>query len=709
MQFKLAISFLIIMLSSTTMIAKADDLEIDSIETTTFLSPARLPQSKHSTPSGLTVITAADIKNLGISKIPELMRLVPGMRMTQANGWDYRISYHGTSAFRPRRMSVLVNGNPVFRSAFQQVDWTRFPLSISDIARVEIVRSPSGASYGSNSFQAVVNIITNHPSDAPTITASAEAGSNGFQNTYLQLATMTDNNSYLLSFTDTRDEGFDLIRYDLRKGFQRGGNDDFEGQKINIRTEHRLSDNLRAQLSGGYSTSDLNHIQIESQQTGYDDTNQKDSHINGELFYNADEKNASNLKFQLNRTNYLQSWPTCFYTAYFVPGLRDLYNANPKLALDLFAGKVPTGSTDQERALINAALQQAASVGSNIRKNICGTGNQDALEVRQNIEFSHTYIASESFKINGGLGYWYNEGESETFYGGKTDSNYQYAFTNAEYSPNNLVTLNLGGMYEKVSTVNDSAFSPRVAANFHVTDSTTLRAVYSTGHRMPSLDETNRQWSYYMRDWDKTVFGKNEGWMFLTARSNPNLKPEQIEAYEIGLYSEQLGGVLSYDLKVFKEELSDLISEKILYFDYNLTNNNSAELAGFEGEISYKISSQLQIRTGFSYLDSEVTDPSEETLFSKYAGFASAIYKLDNLVVGLTYYSNSQMANESFDRLDLSLSGTIKVGIPETISWRFVLTDNHYDYIGYERTPGSVSLNGYDEDYQVKFGLSLQY
>jgi len=520
---------------------------------------------------------------------------------------------------------------------------------------------------------------------------------------------MTDNNSYLLSFTDTRNEGFDFIRYDLKKGFERGGNDDFAGQKINIRTEHRLNENLRVQLSGGYSTSDLNHLQIESQQTGYDDTTQKDAHINGELFYNADEKNASNLKFQLNRTNYLQSWPTCFYTAYFVPGLRDLYNVNPSLAMALFSGKVPTGSTEQERSLINVALQQAASVGSNIRKNICGTGNQDALEVRQNIEFSHTYIASESFKINGGLGYWYNEGESETFYAGKTDSNYQYAFTNAEYSPNNFMTLNLGGMYERVSTVNDSAFSPRLAVNFHVTDSTTLRTVYSTGHRMPSLDETNRRWSYYMRDWNKTEFGQNEGWMFLTAVSNPNLKPEKIESYEIGLYSEQLGGVLSYDLKVFKEELSDLISEKILYFDYNLTNNNSSELYGFEGEISYKVSNQLQIRTGFSYIDSEVTDPSEETLFAKYAGFASAIYKLDDLVVGLTYYSNSQMANESFDRIDLSLSGTIKVGIPETISWRLVLTDNHYDYIGYERTPGSVSLNGYDEDYQARFGLSLQY
>lgn len=709
MQFTSAIFFIFIFMNFATLVASADDLEPDAVEPTIFLSPARLPQSKHNTPSGLTVITAEDIKNLGISKIPELMRLIPGMRMTQANGWDYRISYHGTSAFRPRRMSVLINGNPVFRSAFQQVDWTRFPLSIGDIARIEIVRSPSSASYGSNSFQAVVNIITNHPSDAPSVKASTEVGSNGFRHTYLQLATRTDNNSYLLSFTDTQDEGFDFIRYDLRRGFERGGNDDFAGQKINIRTEHRLSENVRVQLSGGYSNSDLNHLQIESQQTGYDDTTQKDSHLNGELFYNPDQKNASTLKIQLNKTNYLQSWPTCFYTAYFVPGLRDLYNVNPSLALALFSGRIPTGSTDQESELINVALQQAASVGSDIRKNICGTGNQDALEVRKNIEFSHTYIASESFKINGGAGYWHNEGESETFYAGKTDSNYQYAFTNFEYSPNNLLTFNLGGMYEQVSTVNDSAFSPRLAINFHVTDSTTLRTVYSTGHRMPSLDETNRQWSYYMRDWSQTVFGQNEGWMFLTARSNPALKPERIEAYEIGLYSERFGGVLSYDLKVFKEQLSQLMSEKILYFDYNLTNNSSSELTGVESEISYKISNDIQFRTGFSYIDSEVTNSSEETLFSKYSGFASMIYRLEDFIVGLTYYSNSQMAKQSFDRIDLSLSGTIRVGILEAINWRFVVTDNHYDYIAYERTPGDISLNGYDKDFQLRFGLSVQY
>ncbi len=685
------------------------DAENEIIEPSTFLSPTRLPQSKRDTPSGLTVITADEIHALGITKLPELMRLVPGMRMIQANGWDYRINYHGTSAFRPRRMSVLIDGNPVFRSAFQQVDWTRIPISINDIARVEIVRSPSSASYGSNAFQAVINIVTNHPVDVPTIKASLEAGSNGLVTNSLQLGGKLGMNSYLLSFNETKDDGFDFTLSDVKKGFERDGNDDIRSQRLHLRTEHLLSDNSRLQFSAGYSNSDLNNMQIESQQTNFGYSNQKDSHFNAEYFYNPNEKNAFTIKAQFNKTDYIQRWPTCFYTAYFIPALRELYEVNPKSALDLFAGKLPVGSTDQERQLISAALGQAQSVASDLRKNICGSGNQDSLEVRENIEFSHTYIASETFKINAGIGYWFNEGESETFYRGKTSSNYRYVFSNGEYSPIDALTFNIGGMYEEISTVNDSAFSPRFGLNVHINDNSTVRAIYSSGRRMPSLDETNRKWSYFMRDWNKTVFGKNEGWFFLTAYSNPNLLPEKIKSYELGIFSEYMNGRINYDVKVFKENLSDLMSEKILYFNYNLTNNSEVELSGLEAEFGFKINSSLALKVGISRLNSDVTNVAEETLYSKYAGFGSAIYKLNDITLGLTYVSNSKIAGQSFDRIDLSISSKINFNTAETFSWRFVVTNNHFDYIPYERNPNDIVLNGYDEEFQYRFGLTMEY
>jgi len=40
------------------------------------------------------------------------------------------------------------------------VDWEDIPLNMDDIERIEVVRGPAAASYGANSLQGVINIIT---------------------------------------------------------------------------------------------------------------------------------------------------------------------------------------------------------------------------------------------------------------------------------------------------------------------------------------------------------------------------------------------------------------------------------------------------------------------------------------------------------------------------------------------------------------------
>jgi len=70
------------------------------------LTPTRLRQSIADVPASVTVITAETIRAYGITSVPDALRLVPGMAITQTLGNDYRINYHGSNILVPRRMNV---------------------------------------------------------------------------------------------------------------------------------------------------------------------------------------------------------------------------------------------------------------------------------------------------------------------------------------------------------------------------------------------------------------------------------------------------------------------------------------------------------------------------------------------------------------------------------------------------------------------------
>ena len=65
------------------------------------LTPTRLRQSLADVPGSVTIITADMIRDYGIHSVPDALRLVPGIIVTQVTGSDYRIGYHGGNVHTP--------------------------------------------------------------------------------------------------------------------------------------------------------------------------------------------------------------------------------------------------------------------------------------------------------------------------------------------------------------------------------------------------------------------------------------------------------------------------------------------------------------------------------------------------------------------------------------------------------------------------------
>lgn len=128
-------------------------------------------------PSAVTVIEAREIAAQGYRTLAELLRHVRGFVVTD----DRNYEHVGVRGFAlpgdfNGRILLLVDGHrvnePIFGSAPIGLE---FPLDLALVERVEIVRGPGSALYGSNAFFAVIDVRTRK--DIATAELDGQAGS----------------------------------------------------------------------------------------------------------------------------------------------------------------------------------------------------------------------------------------------------------------------------------------------------------------------------------------------------------------------------------------------------------------------------------------------------------------------------------------------------------------------------------------------------
>ena len=143
------------------------------------LTASRLAQSPLDAPASITVIDREMIDASGFTEVYELLRLVPGFLVTDWLDGHPSVANHGLGDAQGRRVKVMIDGQTVNSPLWGDVYWTDLPIRVDDIERLEVVRGPNGAAYGSNAFQGVVNIITRSPLAESGSMAGLGLGVNG--------------------------------------------------------------------------------------------------------------------------------------------------------------------------------------------------------------------------------------------------------------------------------------------------------------------------------------------------------------------------------------------------------------------------------------------------------------------------------------------------------------------------------------------------
>lgn len=137
-----------------TALAIEDLLEIE------VTSASRHEQKLSQAASAVYVITREDIRRSGVTTIPDALRMAPGVHVAQLGASQWSVSVRGFGGRFADKLLVMVDGRSVYNPVFSGVYWEAVDLPLEDVDRIEVIRGPGGALWGSNAVNGVINIIT---------------------------------------------------------------------------------------------------------------------------------------------------------------------------------------------------------------------------------------------------------------------------------------------------------------------------------------------------------------------------------------------------------------------------------------------------------------------------------------------------------------------------------------------------------------------
>ncbi len=129
------------------------------------VTASRTSQDPLDSPSTVVILTEDDIRLSGVTNIPDLLRQVAGVDVMQLAAGQPDLAIRGFNRELSNKVLVLIDGRSVYQDMLATPFWGTLPISMQDIARVEVIRGPGSAVYGANAMTGVVNIITKTPGE----------------------------------------------------------------------------------------------------------------------------------------------------------------------------------------------------------------------------------------------------------------------------------------------------------------------------------------------------------------------------------------------------------------------------------------------------------------------------------------------------------------------------------------------------------------
>ncbi|HEY8160512.1 MAG TPA: TonB-dependent receptor [Methylobacter sp.] len=520
--------------------APNDDLEKElaylAAERQVVVTASKMEEPVDKTVATTTVITQDDIAHIGARNLLDVLRLVPGIGITQTQfGWR-EIEVRGIKTLASEKVQIMLNGHPLDHNLQNAGStWVYDDLPVDTIKRVEVVRGPGSALYGANAFLAVINIITQNAKDLNGVQTSAGWGSFDAQQYRASWGKQFDNSAEAalhFNFTDTN-----------------GINSPIPADSSSVQGLNSSAPG-RSQLTEG-------RYDLEWQ-LGYQDFKLDGRYINkkaGTFFGAASvlsddrtQQDYNNYFLRLSRTWKIQDNLTVDTQIF-----HDLFN------YDNVWQTAPT-------QFIRTGLQDTRT-GGEIQANY-------HISDAQTVISGFSYVKEQQDNIIDELGFdpahliptlSSSEERIRRRWG---------VYVEDVWDPLKNLRLTLGARYDRYSDFGGT-FNPRMGFNWEFIKNYSLKFSYGTAYRAPAFGE----------------LGLVNNPVLL---GNPTLKPEEVKTFETGIVAHPVAGLTTQAI-YYHSAISQMISPISVQGAASRYDNNGSLVAeGVELEAKYDFDGNLK-------------------------------------------------------------------------------------------------------------------
>lgn len=552
--FNIIILFLAFLLSPQLYASAAGNsiAELENLLDTRISSASRYEQTISEAPASISIISAEEIERYGYREFNEVLNSIRGLSTRTDRNYNY-LSFRGVDLPYDygNKILLLINGHPLNENYYGAAVWGNdlgFDLSI--IERIEILRGPGSAIYGTGAMLGVINIILKKGNDIDGVAAGIETGSFGRFGATLTAGDSYDSGlDYIVSFNYKDIEGEDLYfkEYDSPETNNGDCLNNDNDKIINITGRAEYGD---FKIIGSYAAR-TKSVPTASYSTIFNDPSAKTIDNRGFIEFAYEKRFDESISLEINT----------FYDYYYYKGDYPYYEDDMKSSYIWYDKNVSYWYGAEARCIWDIASSSRFVGGIEFRDN-----------------YKASYLSSDEY-----VDFYFNENHPFQIFTVYLEDQYQI-FEN--------FGISLGLRYDGYfGGIEESVFAPRFAIIYNPFRTTTIKLLFNKAFRVQNLYEV------YYESIDEAI-------------GNKGLMPENNLAHEF-VIEQQINNNISFIASIYNFRMKDIINQVKTEYKYDgddepvivnqFKNLNELKTIGFEVSANAKFNANLQSYLNYSY------------------------------------------------------------------------------------------------------------
>ncbi len=633
-----------------TAFAAEENLQEFSLDTM-VVTATRTAMTVKETPSTVEIVDSKKLEQTQAKTLHDALKGALGVNVFNDFQGRSNVSIRGSES---RHVLIMVDGKRLGgEAAYNSANaWDVDRIRMEDVERVEIIRGPAGALYGSDAMGGVINVITKTP-DKTTADVNYEYGwyedgkGAGYKgNLYLQGA--EGNYSYKINaglnknrpYWDPKGSGDSMNFYgkqqplSLNVGYKFDNGNELSVDFSKIKENNQKSTTSTTVMVPG-------KVWQDKVQTIYNDNKRTDYAI---TYKGSDDK--QDWMFRAYKSVFDKHYKNQNNTRMTMMGrpqgwkLQDPKVDTVKRTLSVIEGKDTFNLGDKNKLTAGFEYRKDQSEGTRLKKPSTSLNGADA------------HAAFD-----------------------KADINYLAAYVQDEFRPDDKWLIIPSVRFDHSDQFSNKLTS-NLAATYNAADDVRIKAVVGQGYKTPTVNDLYIFWEMYAAN----PGGKGQFYV-----GNPDLKPEKSLSYELSV-EKDWGDRSTVHLGLFRSDVKDLIST---YWTGKLTDDDPALYPGVKGDMimayknipeatlqgvelygSHRLGKNIYLNAGYTFLDAKdktagtrLKDRAKHQVTFGVSYQPENIYAWDlsfDLVSNLGYYFNngdkSTMGNFVYETKDFTIA-----------------------------------------------------